>query len=93
MKIDLNDFLHIAEHFYKVYIKFYDIAEIKVQEEKHYKEINDIISQMLHFTYECNENFGDCNLDNFGRYAVVELVQKGKEYNFCSGRLGLYFTA
>lgn len=91
MKLSLDDFLDIAEHFYKVYIKFYDLAEIKVPEENYYKEINDIISQMLHFTYECNEDFNDCNLDNFGRYAVVELIQKDKEYNFCSGNLGLYF--
>lgn len=93
MRVSLDEFLHIAEHFYRVYIKFYDLAQIEVEEKRHYKEIDDIITQMLYFTYECNEDLQECNLENFGMHSVVEPIKKGKEYAFLGKRLGLYFTA
>ncbi|MBZ8002653.1 hypothetical protein [Campylobacter canadensis] len=89
MKIELEMFLKIAEHFEKAYLRFYENATIKVNEELFYNEINQIIEQMLIYTYKCNKNYNEINLSKIGEYCVIEEKVKGKSYAFQAKKLGL----
>lgn len=91
MKLDLEMFLEIAEHYENCYFRFYENADIRVDEDLFVTEINELIKELLVRIYECSENYAETRLWRLGEGCVVEKKQKNESYDLETKRLGLLF--